>query len=296
VDDKPRAAAACVLAAMCVIGLIDQFVRIIAEQSSLWTFHALRSAMMWALVGVWLAVSRRRLRLVRAWGLIGRSAAISVAMIVYFGALGFLPVAQVAAGLFTAPLWILLFRALAGQGIGPRRLAAVGAGFTGVMLVLAPDPSQLSPLMVAPVAAGAFYAVGALATRAWCAGEGALELSMGTFTALGLWGIGGLLVAGAGDGFLTRGWVAPTPEVWALIALQAVGSLGAVLLLTRAYQLAEASVASVFEYSVLGFGALFGWLVWGDALGTWGMVGLVLIAGAGIAVARSGRPAPPTPA
>jgi drug/metabolite transporter (DMT)-like permease len=37
---------------------------------------------------------------------------------------------------------------------------------------------------------------------------------------------------------------------------------------------------------VLGTSALFGWLVWGDRLGPAGAVGLVLIAGAGIVVAR----------
>jgi drug/metabolite transporter (DMT)-like permease len=285
-DDKPFAAAGCVLIAMTVIGFIDQFVRTIAEQSSLWTFHLLRSAMMWGIVAVWLVVARRRLR-VRGWrGLLGRSAALSMALVIYFGALGFLPVAQVAAGLFTAPLWILLFQAAAGSGIGPRRIAAVAAGFLGAMLVLSPDPATLSALALAPVLAGAFYALGAIATRAWCAEEGTLELAMGTFTLLGLWGLAGLLVMGGGDDFLTRGWVTPSGEVLWLIVLQAAGSLMAVLFLTRGYQLAEASVASVFEYSVLGTSALFGWLVWGDRLGPAGAVGLVLIAGAGIVVAR----------
>jgi drug/metabolite transporter (DMT)-like permease len=284
-ENKPLAAAGCVLLAMAVIGFIDQFVRAIAEQSSLWTFHLLRSALMWAVVSIWLLASRRRLR-VRSWrGLVGRSLAISTAMIVYFGALGFLPVAQVAAGLFTAPLWILIFQALAGQGIGPVRLASVGAGFLGVLLVLSPDPRGVSPLLIAPILAGAFYAMGAIATRAWCAHEETLALAMGVFTCLALWGVGGLLVMGHGDDFLTRGWVAPDAKVWSLIALQASGSLGAVLLLTRGYQLAEASVASVFEYSVLGYSALFGWLIWGDRIGSVGVAGLLLIAGAGAAVA-----------
>lgn len=288
--DKPFAAAACVLAAMTVIGLIDQYVRVIAAQSSLWTFHLLRGAMMWGLVLAWLMATGRRLRVTNWRGLAGRSATISVAMIIYFGALGFLPVAQVAAGLFTAPLWILLFATAFGQRVGPVRIAAVALGFLGVMLVLAPDPDGLSPLAFAPILAGAFYALGALATRAWCGAEGTVEMAMGVFTCMMLWGLAGIAVMGGGDDFITRGWIWPTGEVWGLIALQAAGSLLAVLLLTRGYQLAEASVASVFEYSVLGTSALFGWLLWGDRLGPWGLFGLALIAGAGSVVAlRSER-------
>ncbi len=75
--------------------------------------------------------------------------------------------------------------------------------------------------------------------------------------------------------------------MWTVV--QAVGSLVAVLLLTRGYQLAEASLVSVFEYSVLGFSALFGWLVWGDVLGPAGLLGLALIAGAGSLIALRGR-------
>ncbi|TFL16979.1 DMT family transporter [Jannaschia formosa] len=289
-SDKPLAAALSILAAMAIIGFIDQFVRLLAEQSSLWTFHLLRSLLMWTIVLAWAVAVRRRLRVVSWRGLAGRSLTISVAMILYFGALGFLPVAQVAAGLFTAPLWILLMSTAFGQRIGPVRIAAVAVGFLGVMLVLAPDPSRLSPLVLAPVLAGAFYGVGALATRAWCAGEGTLELSMGVFTCMGLWGLLGVLVMGTGDGFLTRGWVVPDATVWGVIAIQAVGSLVAVLLLTRGYQLAEASVASIFEYSVLGFSAVFGWFLWGESLGPTGLLGLVLIATAGsVVVLRSER-------
>ena len=295
-SSRPLAAAVHILLAMAIIGLIDQYVRVIAEGSSLWTFHILRSAMMFALAGAWLLAAGRRLRVARWSRLAARSAIMSTAMIIYFGALGFLPVAQAAAGLFTAPLWVMLFSvALFGLRIGPVRILAAVAGFAGVLLVLSPDVTDLSVGLLAPVAAGAFYAVAAIATREWCAAEGALALALGVFGFMALWGLGGIAVAeavGGGAGYLTRGWVAPNATVLSWIAVQAVGSLIAVVLLTRGYQLAEASLASVFEYSVLGFSALFGWLVWGDALGPSGLAGLALIAGAGSVVAFRSREAP----
>lgn len=294
--NRPLAAAGVILCGMAVIGFIDQFVKVIAEQSSLWTFHLVRSGMMWVVVGSWLILSRRGLRIVNWRGVFGRSAAMSLAMIIYFGALGFLPVAQVAAGLFTAPIFVLVFSvAFFGLRIGPVRIVAVVLGFTGVVLVLSPDPSSVSPFVFLPALGGAFYAVAVIATREWCAEEGTLELSMAIFTFMGLWGLGGVLVVGAlgivGDDFLSRGWVWPTAQVWGLCGMQALGSLFAVLLLTRGYQMAEASLVSVFEYSVLGFSALFGWLIWGDLLGPLGFIGMALIAGAGSLIALRGDPA-----
>ncbi|CTQ50422.1 DMT family transporter [Jannaschia donghaensis] len=288
--NRPLASAGVILTAMAILAFVDQYVSVIAETSSLWTFHLLRSAMMFALAGAFVAVARRRLRVHNWRGLLGRSAFNSTAMMIYFGSLGFMPVAQAAAGLFTAPIWILLFSVgLFGLRVGPVRIAAVFIGFVGVLLVLSPDLSEVTPLTFVPAAAGAFYAVSAIATREWCPRERALELTLGIFAFQACWGLGGVLLTGGGDTFLTRGWVMPTPEIWGLLVMQAVGSLTGVVLLVRGYQLAEASLASVFEFSVLLFSALFGWLLLGQVLGPLGLAGLGLIALAGSLIALRGR-------
>ncbi|MEL7184342.1 MAG: DMT family transporter [Pseudomonadota bacterium] len=289
-QNRPLAAAGSILAGMAIIGFIDQYVSVIAETSSLWTFHLLRSFMMFALAGLFLLAIGRRLRVVNWPGLLGRSALNSTAMIIYFGSLGFMPVAQAAAGLFTAPLWILVFSGvLFGLRVGPVLIMAVALGFLGVLLVLSPDPAQVAWVSFVPVAAGAFYGIAAIATREWCGQEDPLALTLGIFGFLAIWGVVGIVLMGPGDSFLSRGWVAPSGQVWGFIALQAVGSLVAVVLLTQGYLLAEASLASVFEFSVLGFSALFGWLVLGQVTGPIGLFGLVLIALAGSVIAFRGE-------
>ena len=293
--DRPLVAAASILSGMAIIGFTDQFLRMIEPVSSVWTFFLIRTPMMFALALAWCVAVRHRPR-VRAWrGLVARSAAMGAALVIYFGALGFMPVAQAAAGQFTAPIWIMVLSAgLFGLRIGPVRVAAALVGFAGVVLVLSPEADALTPLAFVPILAGAFYGLGAIATREWCAGEGALELALGSFAAqaaYSLIAVAALAAAGAGDSFVTRGWVAPDATTLWVCAMQAAGSLVAVVLLTRGYQLAEASLASIFEYSVLGFAALFGWLLWGEALGAWGLLGLALIAGAGAVIALRGREA-----
>lgn len=293
-QNNPLASAGAILSAMAILGWVDQFVRLISETSSLWAFHVMRTAMMWAMVLLWLAIARKGLRVVNWRGLIARSVIMSTALIIYFGALAFLPVAQVAAGLFTAPIWVLIFSvALFGLRIGVWRIGAVALGFVGIMLVLSPDLSELSALTFMPIVAGAFYAVAVIGTREWCPEEGALELAMGIFTAMALWGVvlGTVMsvlapeVAPGSDGWLTRGFIWPAGEALMWTVAQAVASLIAVILLTRGYQLAEASYATVFEYSVLVFSAFFGWLVWGDVLPPWGWFGIPMIAMSGVIIA-----------
>ncbi len=292
-QNRPVAAAGFILVATLTIGFIDQFVRVIAETSSLWTFHVIRTAMIWTGVLSWLALSGRRLAVSNWRGLLARSGIMATALMIYFGALGFLPVAQAAAGLFTAPIWVLILSvAVFGLRIGPVRIAAVLIGFAGVVMVLSPNPDAIEPLVFVPILGGAFYAMGAIATREWCATETALVVALGSFTAQGLWGLVGIAAIealGPGDGFLAQGWVWPDGEVFAWCVVQAAGSLLAVVCLTRGYQLAEASLVSVFEYSVLGFSALFGLMLWGDALSPVSLLGLGLIAGAGSLIVLRGR-------
>jgi drug/metabolite transporter (DMT)-like permease len=303
-QNRPLAAAGAILTGMVIISVIDQFLRVIAEGSSLWTFHLIRSAMMWAMALAFVMWRGVPLRVVSWRGLVFRSVFLSIAMMIYFGALAFMPVAQAAAGLFTSPIWVLIFSVvLFGLRIGAWRIFAVLLGFAGILAVLSPDPATVGLVTFAPVLAGAIYGIAMISTREWCPEEGTLEMTLAGFTAMWLWALGGVIVvaflapdAPAGpDGFLLRGWVMPTAEVWFWLVVQAAGSLVAVVFLTRAYQLAEASYVGVFEYSLLGFSALFGWLVWGEVLGWTGLAGIAAIAAGGAIIAWRGREAAAVP-
>ncbi|EEW24509.1 DMT family transporter [Rhodobacter ferrooxidans] len=299
-QDRTLAAAGMILIYALVIGFTDNYVRVIAAEAGLWQFHATRSVMAVGLLALLAWPLGLRLRPRRFGAVLARSAIHGFAMLIYFGALAFLPVAQVAAGLFTAPIFVLLISRFAyGMRIGPVRIAAVAMGFVGVILVLGPSAlNGASVAAVLPVAAGALYAMGNIATRQWCAGESAETLLAGFFAMLGLLGFAGMGVlyllplevpAGA-DGFVQRGFVWPSGTFWFWTAVQAAGSLFAVGAMIKAYQVAEASRVSVFEYMILPASALWGWLLWSEVLTPLAVTGMALIAGAGVLIAlRAGR-------
>jgi drug/metabolite transporter (DMT)-like permease len=213
--------------------------------------------------------------------------------------LAFLPVAQVAAGLFTAPIFVLFFqRFLYGQGISGLQIMAVVTGFAGVVLVLGPEALSGATLAaLLPVISGALYAMGNIATQRWCKGETAESVVAGFFGMLGVYGLIGMagplgLSAGGArgtEGFLQRGPVWPTGEFLWWTFVQAAGSLVGVGMFVKAYQMAEVSKVSVFEYVILPASALWGFLLWGETLGWIAWVGMALIALAGVIIARPQR-------
>lgn len=299
--DRTLAAAGLILVYATVIGFTDNYVRVIAAEAGLWQFHATRSVMAILLLLAVAIPLGLRLKPVSTKAVAARSAIHGLAMLIYFGALAFLPVAQVAAGLFTAPIFVLLISRFAyGEEIGPVRVIAVAVGFLGVLMVLGPTALQGATLAAAlPVLAGAMYALGNIATRRWCGQERAEVLLAGFFVALGILGAVGMAVLSlvpvavpdGAAGFVQRGPVMPDRAFWVWTLVQAAGSLLGVGLMIRAYQIAAASRVAVFEYVILPASAFWGWLIWSETLTPMAVMGMMLItlAGGMIALRASGN-------
>jgi drug/metabolite transporter (DMT)-like permease len=287
--------AAMIVGGMAVIGFTDNFVRVIAEDAGLWQFHLVRSAMALPLLAVGaralgMALRPRRFRAVAA-----RSTVNALAMLLYFGSLPMMPIAQVGAALFTAPLWVLLFAAaFFGRPIGPRRMLAVGLGFLGVLVMLRPDPANLSLVTLMPVAAGALYGLSNLLTREWCADEPVGALVAGFFGAMGIAGAVALAAIALAPPpaawveaapFLTAGWAPSTGRFLFWTFVQAAGSLVAVGMIAKGYQSGETSFLAVFEYFFLVSVTFWAWLIWGERLDAPTAAGIALIVAAGLVIA-----------
>ncbi|MCX7558907.1 DMT family transporter [Sulfitobacter sp. F26204] len=288
---KPGLAAVSVLGGMASLGLTDNFVPFISERGSLWQFHFLRSLMGVAVLGVVAALGYGHFRMLRPLAVIGRSFFQASAMLIYFGCLSVLPIGVVVAGLFTSPLFVVLISIFfQGKSVGLFRWVAVVTGFVGALMVIRPDPAALDPVAFLPIVAGLLYAIGAVATRAWCEGESTLSLTAGFFGMLGVFGLIGMFLVNSEApeghaGFVLRSWGPLDAPMLFWFAVQAVGSLIGIALIFRGYQLGEASHVAVFEYSLLVFASFWAWVMWGQVVSGLGLLGMVLITLAGVVIA-----------
>lgn len=290
----PTRAALSILAGMAVLGLSDNFLLFVTDESSLWQFHLLRSLLALLVIAGIAMTGKGMIWPKRFWAVTARSVIQGVAMLIYFGCLAILPVGLVVAGFFTSPLFVALIAAVfQGRRITPIHAFAILLGFVGALMVISPDPANLDPVAFLPVCAGLCYAIGAVATRAWCEGETTLSLTAGFFVVLLLLGaVGCLVFPGFGegaDGFATRGWMPLNTGLLFWIALQALGTLAGIVFLIRGYQIGEASSVAVFEYALLIFASAWAWFIWDQVITPLALFGMMLIvvAGAVIALRRS---------
>ncbi len=290
----PRQAALLILAGMATLGLSDNFVAYVSADSSLWQFHLVRGIMVLAVMGGIAAIGLGVIRPKRPLAVLARSSIQATSMLIYFGCLAILPIGVVVAGLFTAPLFVALIAAgFQGKRIDRVHISAILLGFVGALMVIRPDPANLDLVAFLPILAGLLYAIGAVATRAWCEGEATLALSAGFFVVLTVMGAVGCLIlpsVGTGaDGFATRGWMPLDARLMFWMVVQAAGALIGIMCIFRGYQIGEASHVAVYEYSLLIFASGWAWYLWGQSVPSLGMFGMALIvlSGAVIALRRA---------
>ena len=281
---------------MAIVGIIDNFMKFIAIEISLWQFHFLRSLIAVPVIVIFALLVGWDLKPKRLWPVLGRNIFLSGAMFIYFGCLGFFPIAAVAAGLFTAPVLVLAIDAIwSRRRIGPVRIITALLGFIGTILVLKPDIGGFSWVNLIPVLAGLMYAFGNVATRKWCEGESAVALLWSyKFLMLIFGGLGVIYLyfdPGNPTNYLSRGWVWPSLQVWFWLWVQAVFSLIGIGFIMKAYLIGEATYVSIFEYSMLIFATLTAWLLFGDKVGPLGIlgIGLIIVTGAVVSI-RSKEP------
>ncbi|WP_426956891.1 DMT family transporter [Muricoccus radiodurans] len=197
-----------------------------------------------------------------------------------FFALTMLPLADQIALNYTQPLFVILLAIpFLGERPGPVRWAAVVLGFVGV-LVVAFGQGGIgggAALGYAVAAAGGFFsALSTMLVRQLSATE--------STTTIVMWQ--SLLMAAMAGLLLPFGWV--TPSFVDLLLLITVGLIGGVsqVMLTESYASAQVSALGPYSYTGLIWGALFGWIIWGDAPGFGMLIGAALIIAAGLLVLR----------
>lgn len=216
-----------------------------------------------------LRVQQPRLHLLRALLVVIANSAFYAAIVV-------MPLATATAIYFVAPMFItLLSIPVLGEEVGLRRIAAVLVGFGGVVVTMW---SQLSFgvgwLALLPVVAAAGYAGMSVLTRRLGGVATASTLAFYIQLAFVVVSLAFYLVAGDGSFvdetsppslyFLLRPWIWPhTQDLPALIGLGLVSAVVGYTL-SQAYRMARASAVAPFEYVLLVFALIWGWLVFDE--------------------------------
>lgn len=294
----------CLIAGIAIFSVQDLILKLLSGSYPLHEAMMLRSvtAIPFMLAITWWFDGSLRTLVSRSWpAMLARGLLNFLAYTAYYLALAALPMATTVALYFTAPLIIVILSVvMLGEVVSPRRWAAVGVGFAGVLIRVRPGGDLFDWAALLPIFCGFAYALSMIMARTM----GTRDSARDSAAAMAFWGNNAFLlcslalslVYGPGThaeafhpslAFLTRGWITPTALDAALMCSCGLIAAIGLTLLTQAYRSGPSSIVAPFEFSFAFWGILWGWLFWRQVPDAAGWVGIAVIVGAGIYVLRA---------
>ena len=208
----------------------------------------------------------------RQWQMFGlRGVLHSAGVILWFFAMTRIPIAEVTAMNYLAPVYVTIGAAIfLGERLAMRRIAAVILALVGAVIILRPGfrevtEGHLAMLVAAVVFAGSYLLAKILADEA----KPAIVVAMlSIFVTLGL------------APFAAMNWVTPTPGDLGLLVLIAIFATAGHYTMTLAFAAAPVMVTQPVTFLQLVWAVLLGALVFAEPVDIWVILGGGVILGA----------------
>jgi drug/metabolite transporter (DMT)-like permease len=261
------------LVSVCMFAFGDTLGKYVVATYSVGQLMLLRACAALALLAPSIWRQRAEFRLMeRPWLQLLRVVLSTLEIAAFFLATVYLPLADVVTYYLATPIFVTALSAIfLREQVGWRRWSAILIGFCGVMVALRPSAQTISwPAMIA-LAGSLSFSCSLLTTRMLRATPD-IVLASAQFA-------GGLVF-----GFVVApiGWVTPSWGSLGLFFAAGAISVCALLCVNRSLKLAPASIVVPYQYTMIIWAVMFGYLVFGDVPSFPMTLGAAIITAAGL--------------
>ena len=283
-----------ILIAMMVFSVQDGIMKHIYNFVSLYEIYLIRTVVSFVLILLFLIITKKPIVFKSQYPLLTFTRVI----LFFFGFSSFyvsltvLPLGTATALFFVTPFLITIFaHFFLKEEIGIRRWSAIVVGFIGVYITLNPDFSNFNYLSLLPILCAFCYSLSMIIIKKTSDKD---SVYTQTFTFY----IGAIILSIIfyfiiGDGqyntsnhpasqFIFREWFVDFNNNILLMAATGVTATLAFLFLFKAYSIASPAVVSPFEYSILFWSPLVGWLYFDEIPSLNTVIGILIIVSSGI--------------
>ncbi|MEE4188110.1 MAG: DMT family transporter [Roseobacter sp.] len=205
---------------------------------------------------------------------VGRGALAACSATLFIFGVAFVPLADAVAITFVAPFMVTVMGALIlREPVGARRWSAVVIGFLGTLIVIRPGLGVIHPAALLLIVAATAFALRQVLSRI-LAGEDKTRTTV-AYTAIVSWSLLTLPLP-----FI---WQSPSSalEISLLLAMAVLAAIAEILVI-MALDAAQAVVVAPVQYSLLLWGTLYGFFVFGQLPDAWTWLGAAIIVATGL--------------
>ena len=215
---------------------------------------------------------------------VARNAVHYAAQFLWFLAITMIPIAEVVAIEFTAPVWVALLAVAAlGERMTAARVAAVALGVVGVVIIVRPGLDHVEVGQVVALVAAIGFAGSIILVKSLTRTESVLSIIF--------WMLIIQSVIGAIPAAMT--WQTPPMAVWPWLAVIAVCGTYSHFCMAHALRHAEATTVVPLDFLRVPLTALAAWLVFSERFDTFIVIGAAVILGGNLLnLKRAASPLP----
>ena len=273
--DAPKTAVLWMVFGSLSFGTMNALVKWTSLHADVWMIIMVRSAVIAFVVAVFAASRGISLRVVDKRTMLLRCVVGLTAMILYFTALGRIPIGQAVTLQYTAPLFVaLLSGRVISERVEPVVVILVATAFAGIVLIVSPDLSSVNPDALLALGSGFFAAMAYMYVR---------ELRNTDSVSSVVFWFAAFSVAGSMLQALPDIFDLDWRTLAALVGI-GVGAGGGQVGITMAYHRANAAWVSAFSYLTVIVATFYGFTLFNETLGISDWIGGVLIVGSGVAL------------
>jgi len=210
----------------------------------------------------------------------------------FYISLSFMTLAMANALFFSSPFFMSIFAKLfLKEDIGIRRWSAIVVGFLGVVVVLNPDFSNFNYFNLLPVLCAFCYAASMTITKVTSDKDGVYTQMIHLYMAAITFSLIIYYFAGKGQfnnfdnptlQFILRDWFSNPTHSWPYIFIMGTVAAISFYCVFSAYSIASPSVVSLFEYSLIIWAMIAGYILFKTIPETNTFIGSAIIIAAGV--------------
>ena len=227
-------------------------------------------------VGTFMALRKngfQGLRTKRPVAQVARAVILNLANFIFVYSLSQMPMADAHSIMAIAPLLITAASVpLLGEVVGVRRWAAIAVGFVGMLIILRPGIGVFDPVSLVPLAGACCFASYTILTKV-------ISRDDAPETTLFYTGVIGFILMSLVVPFF---WTEASPVDWFWLAVAGFGGTLAHVFIIVALHMAPASALQPFNYTMLVWATVLGFLVFGDLPDMWTVTGAGVIVASGL--------------
>ena len=287
---------------MLVFSFQDAIIKGLSKEASLLQIFVLRGILGILFLSIFLKITKRPISFRSKQPLIAitRGLLFPISFLCFYLAVAAMPIAEASALFFVSPIFMtILSKIILKNKIGIHRIGAIAIGFLGILLIVKPEFNNFNWVMVLPIITAFCYALSMILTILTKEADNVFEQTSHVYMGSIIVGVTVYLIFGHYDNYyynnpsinyLLREWDFNNIKILSKILIISIFGTTGIFCLMIAYRISLASIIAPFEYTIIIYALIIGYIIFGEVLDYSSLIGIALIITSGLYILIREKP------